>query len=78
VVEPKAGYFPANSGERERFIATLRVAAKDNPWASTVKVFVFQQALPVDVRHNAKIHRLQLAKEWTVKLGANPLRNLKS
>jgi hypothetical protein len=22
----------------------------------------------VDVRHNAKIHRLQLAKEWTTRL----------
>jgi acyl-CoA synthetase (AMP-forming)/AMP-acid ligase II len=78
VVEPKAGYFPVNSGERERFIETLQAAAKDNPWASTVKVFVFQPALPVDVRHNAKIHRLRLAKEWTAKLGANPLSNLKS
>ncbi len=78
VVEPKAGYFPANSGERERFIETLQALAKDNPWASTVKVFVFQHALPVDVRHNAKIHRLRLAKEWTAKLGANPLSNLKS
>tara|TARA_B100000282_G_scaffold293493_1_gene268915 strand:- start:3366 stop:5000 length:1635 start_codon:yes stop_codon:yes gene_type:complete len=29
---------------------------------------VFQKSLPVDSRHNAKIHRLSLAKKWTRKL----------
>jgi hypothetical protein len=44
-----------------------------------VDTFLFQAKLPVDVRHNAKIHRLQLAKAWTERLRAdrlNPLRRL--
>jgi olefin beta-lactone synthetase len=68
VVEPRAGAFPADDAARERFIAELREVAKTCPLADLVKHIVFQRALPVDVRHNAKIHRLQLAKEWTQRL----------
>jgi len=68
VVEPRAGRFPADAGERERFIAGLRACAQDNPWAAQVGRFLFQERLPVDVRHNAKIHRLALAKDWTARL----------
>ncbi len=68
VVEPRAGAFPADDKARERFIAELRGVAKSCPPAGRVQHIVFQRALPVDVRHNAKIHRLQLAKEWTPRL----------
>jgi len=68
VVEPRAGAFPADDAARERFIAELRDLARVNPQAARVKHVVFQRALPVDVRHNAKIHRLQLAQEWTKRL----------
>ena len=68
VVEPRAGAFPADDSARERFIAELREVAQTCPLAERVKHIVFQRALPVDVRHNAKIHRLQLAKEWTKRL----------
>ena len=68
VVEPRAGAFPADDSARERFIAELRDVAQTCPLAERVKHIVFQRALPVDVRHNAKIHRLQLAKEWTQRL----------
>jgi acyl-coenzyme A synthetase/AMP-(fatty) acid ligase len=68
VVEPRAGSFPATDADRERFIAELRDLARINPQADRVQHIVFQRALPVDVRHNAKIHRLQLAKEWTTRL----------
>jgi acyl-CoA synthetase (AMP-forming)/AMP-acid ligase II len=68
VVEPRAGSFPATDAARERFVAELREFAKVNPQATVLKHIVFQRALPVDVRHNAKIHRLQLAKEWTTRL----------
>jgi olefin beta-lactone synthetase len=68
VVEPRAGAFPENEAARTRFIAELRDLAGINPQAALVKHIVFQRALPVDVRHNAKIHRLQLAKEWTKRL----------
>ena len=68
VVEPRAGHFPADDAARARFIAELRDVAKTCPLADRVRHIVFQRALPVDVRHNAKIHRLQLAKEWTRRL----------
>jgi acyl-CoA synthetase (AMP-forming)/AMP-acid ligase II len=68
VVEPRAGSFPETDADRERFIAELRDLARINPQADRVQHIVFQRALPVDVRHNAKIHRLQLAKEWTARL----------
>jgi acyl-CoA synthetase (AMP-forming)/AMP-acid ligase II len=68
VVEPRAGAFPADEATRARFIVELREVAKTCPLAESVKHIVFQRALPVDVRHNAKIHRLQLAKEWTRRL----------
>ena len=68
VVEPRVGSFPETEVARARFIAELRNLARINPPATRVKHIVFQRALPVDVRHNAKIHRLQLAKEWTSRL----------
>lgn len=68
VVEPRAGSFPETADARDRFVAELRELAKVNPEAARVKHVVFQRALPVDVRHNAKIHRLRLAKEWTARL----------
>lgn len=68
VVEPRAGHFPADDVARARFIAELRDIAETCPLADRVRHIVFQRALPVDVRHNAKIHRLQLAKEWTRRL----------
>jgi acyl-CoA synthetase (AMP-forming)/AMP-acid ligase II len=79
VVEPREGCFPADARAREEFIARLRACARGNPAAEQVDMFCFQEKLPVDVRHNAKIHRLRLAKEWTERLRAerlNPLRRL--
>ena len=68
VVEPRVGSFPESEAARDRFVAELRDLARINPQADRVQHIVFQRALPVDVRHNAKIHRLQLAKEWTSRL----------
>jgi acyl-coenzyme A synthetase/AMP-(fatty) acid ligase len=68
VVEPRGGHYPADEAAHSRFIAELRDLARVHPQASRVQHIVFQRALPVDVRHNAKIHRLQLAKEWTRRL----------
>ena len=68
VVEPRAGSFPETETDRARFIAELREVARVNPQAERIAHIVFQRALPVDVRHNAKIHRLRLSKEWTNRL----------
>ena len=38
----------------------------------TFKHVVFENSLPVDSRHNAKIHRLALAKKWTTRFAKKP------
>lgn len=71
VVEPRAGHFPTTTGDREKFAQSLREKAAGHPLLSHLTgPIVFQEKLPVDVRHNAKIHRLQLSKEWTARLHA--------
>tara|TARA_B100001057_G_C22857383_1_gene953173 strand:+ start:1083 stop:2693 length:1611 start_codon:yes stop_codon:yes gene_type:complete len=66
VVEPKKGFGNSKAKEilRREILDKLR-----NSWPkhNIEKVF-FEKALPVDARHNAKIHRLSLAKKWTRKL----------
>ena len=68
VVEARPGAHPETREARERFEAELRGIAGVNPRSEMVRRIVFQRALPVDVRHNAKIHRLRLAEEWTARL----------
>ena len=50
-----------------RFFEALRTQAASHPQAAAIQHIFFQKKLPVDVRHNAKIHRLQLSKEWTAR-----------
>ena len=38
----------------------------------TFRFVVLEKSLPVDSRHNAKIHRLSLAKKWTRKIEKQP------
>jgi acyl-coenzyme A synthetase/AMP-(fatty) acid ligase len=44
------------------FAREFRVMALANPQTASIKTFYFHPDFPVDVRHNAKIHRLTLAK----------------
>ena len=44
------------------FARELRVLAKGSPVTGAITRFYFHRKLPVDVRHNAKIHRLTLAR----------------
>lgn len=69
VVELKPEHTPLNGEEKESLLRSLRQKASNHPLSIHIKEIVFQEKLPVDVRHNAKIHRLQLAREWTQKLG---------
>ncbi len=63
VVEPLPGHFPNNREAREKFSAELRALAL--PSTPEVSQIFFRETLPVDVRHNAKIHRLALAREYS-------------
>jgi olefin beta-lactone synthetase len=63
VVEPLPGHFPSNRIEREKFSAELRALAIAG--TPELEQIFFRKTLPVDVRHNAKIHRLTLAREYS-------------
>jgi len=62
VVQPTSKLSPS---EKQALASELRACAKAQPHTSTITQFFFHSALPVDVRHNAKIHRLTLAK-WAM------------
>ena len=62
VVEPTSMSFAESSADCRRFARELREIAKRFPHTSPIMLFYFREKLPVDVRHNAKIHRLALAR----------------
>jgi acyl-CoA synthetase (AMP-forming)/AMP-acid ligase II len=64
VVEPELGAFPTNSAAKKAFAESLREIAQRHAMTSTINRFFFEKSFPVDVRHNAKIHRLSLAKKF--------------
>ncbi len=63
VVEPVAPQWTASSSACRHFTRQLHALAQRHPHTAQVKVFYFHEKFPVDVRHNAKIHRLTLA-QW--------------
>jgi acyl-CoA synthetase (AMP-forming)/AMP-acid ligase II len=50
------------SAAAQRFARELRALALQHEHTSRIEMFFFRERLPVDVRHNAKLHRLALAK----------------
>lgn len=61
-VEPEKGAFPRSAAARAAFIAGLRKLGDAHEHTRAIRHFFFVRRFPVDVRHNAKIHRLTLAK----------------
>ncbi|HYP17894.1 MAG TPA: fatty acid CoA ligase family protein [Opitutus sp.] len=59
----------ADSTERRALARELRQLALGHPVTAAIKLFYFHEKFPVDVRHNAKIHRLTLAKWATGAVG---------
>jgi olefin beta-lactone synthetase len=72
VVERRKGKFDAPLDDRA-LSAELRALARAHPHTAGITRFYFHARFPVDVRHNAKIHRLTLAT-WAAK---NPARELR-
>ena len=62
VIEPEADCYPQTQDAVESFKKKLRDCALGDPLTASIQNFFFRKAFPVDVRHNAKIHRLSLAK----------------
>lgn len=55
-----------NRGEAAAIARELRQLAQGNPVTARIRNFYFRARFPVDVRHNAKIHRLALAR-WAAR-----------
>ncbi len=51
-----------NPAERRQFARELAALAECHPHTRRINTFYFHPKFPVDVRHNAKIHRLTLAR----------------
>ena len=64
VVQPADGKVPRGEEEIGRWVAELRELGATTAMTTGIRHFFFRRDFPVDVRHNAKIHRLRLAKEY--------------
>jgi acyl-CoA synthetase (AMP-forming)/AMP-acid ligase II len=62
VVQPDSGECVATEEKRHQLALDLLRAGDRHPHTRSVLTFYFHPRLPVDVRHNAKIHRLALAR----------------
>jgi len=51
-----------NPEDARAFAQELRALGRNHPHTAVINRFYFREKFPVDVRHNAKIHRLTLAK----------------
>jgi acyl-CoA synthetase (AMP-forming)/AMP-acid ligase II len=69
VVEPEPGQFPRRAAERAVWVAELKDLGASTPATAKIDRFFFHKSLPVDVRHNAKIHRRTLAKIYQGRKG---------
>ena len=64
VIEPEPDQFPSGAASRNVFLAELAELAQSSAITQQIDQFFFEKSFPVDVRHNAKIHRLSLAKKY--------------
>lgn len=65
VVEPMEGAYPKNESEKEALLKEARELAAASPVTQAIEHFFVHKSFPVDVRHNAKIHRLTLARAFS-------------
>jgi acyl-coenzyme A synthetase/AMP-(fatty) acid ligase len=61
---------PRDHARAAAIAAELRRLARRNPVTAGIRTFYFRRRFPLDVRHNAKIHRLALAR-WAA--GRRPI-----
>ena len=61
VGEPWPGQMPRGTAARKQLLAELEQLARGNRLTENIQDFLLHRALPVDIRHNAKIFRDQLA-----------------
>jgi olefin beta-lactone synthetase len=66
VVEPRPGRMPRGKEARQRFVEQLRELGQSSDKTAEIQEILIHKSLPVDVRHNVKINREQLAV-WATK-----------
>ena len=64
VIEPETACMPGSDQEKIAFIDSLRALGATVSCTRQIENFFFIASFPVDVRHNAKINRLKLAKKF--------------
>jgi acyl-coenzyme A synthetase/AMP-(fatty) acid ligase len=68
-VEPWPEHYRAARRQWDALVAELRALAAAHPQTAAITTFVLRRTLPVDIRHNAKIFREQLAQDAARLLG---------
>jgi acyl-CoA synthetase (AMP-forming)/AMP-acid ligase II len=68
IVEAKAGKFPNSPEAKQRFIHELLELGKSFEHTRQIQRILFHSSFPVDVRHNTKIQRHELATWAAAKL----------
>jgi hypothetical protein len=69
VIEPWPERYPRRAAERQRLVEELLHLAQTHPLTRAIQTILVRRALPVDIRHNAKIFREQLAVWSASRLG---------
>lgn len=60
-IEPEPGRFPRTPTDEAAFRDAMRALAQTTPLTTSIEHVFFHESFPVDRRHNAKIHREELA-----------------
>lgn len=64
VIEPEKSAWQRSAHQRQRFIDSLKSLAAEHSHTAGIQHVFFCRHFPVDVRHNAKIHRRTLARRF--------------
>jgi acyl-CoA synthetase (AMP-forming)/AMP-acid ligase II len=67
VAEPEDGQFPQSAAATDKLIQELLTLGAANPLTQSIRDVLLHRSLPVDTRHNVKIHREVLAV-WAAKI----------
>lgn len=65
VIQPHSNAFPKTADETGKWIEELKKLGSTSSATARINHFFFRKDLPVDVRHNAKINRIQLSREYS-------------
>lgn len=72
VVEPEPGCYPNSAADKQKLIKELLEIGKPNEMTAGIETILFKDALPVDRRHNVKIHREELSVWATSQIDIAP------